>query len=383
MPTKTILILGGGIGGIVTARELRRLLGTHHRVIIIDKNPVHSFPPSYLWVMVGWRKPETIQKPLSMLEKYGIEFHHAAVRNISLEKRTIETDRAILSYDYLVIALGAELVAESILGFSENVHFFYTLESARKLNTSLTTFTGGTVAIVIASLPYKCPPAPYEAALLLESFFARRGTHRTVINVYTPEPSPLFVAGQQAGDMIRQLLRQRGIELHTSHKLVSVDATSQHLVFENNQRPTFDMLIVVPPHRAPEVVRSAGLTNDNGWIPVHAQTLRTQHTNVFALGDVTTIPLANGLPLPKAGVFAHNQAEVVAHNIAQDIHSSGFRKDFGGTGFCFLETGNGRAGYIHGNFFSAPAPDITFHEPSVTYHWGKVVFEKYWLWRWF
>ena len=155
------------------------------------------------------------------------------------------------------------------------------------------------------------------------------------------------------------------------------------MTFENGLTASFDLLIAIPPHQVPQVVTSAKLTNDSGWIPVDERTLRTPQSNVFAIGDVTTIPLASGFTLPKAGVFALNQAEVVAHNIAAEINGRVVHREFSGDGYCFLETGNGRAGYISGNFFAKPSPLASFYEPSVKYHWAKVVFEKYWLWRWF
>ncbi|MBI4547632.1 MAG: NAD(P)/FAD-dependent oxidoreductase [Ignavibacteriae bacterium] len=383
MTGKTILILGGGIGGIVAARELRKHLAAHHRVILVDKSAIHSFPASFLWVMVGWRKPSAIQKPLALLEKYGIEFHHATVQSIDVDHRTVETDRATVHFDYLIIALGAELAPQNVPGLHECSHSFYTLESAEKLASTLTTFSGGTIAIVVSSIPYKCPPAPYEAAFLLESFFSQKAPGNVEIKIFTPEQAPLSAAGSQASQMLQELLRTRGIAFSTQCNIMSVNPLSRQLTFENGSTASFDLLIAIPPHQAPRVVQTAGLMNESGWIAVDERTLRTSHSNVFALGDVTTIPLVSGFSLPKAGAFAVGQAEVVAHNIATEINYKGISKQFLGTGYCFLETGSGRAGYISGNFYAKPVPEITFHEPSVKYHWAKVVFEKYWLWRWF
>ena len=383
MAEKTILILGGGVGGIVAARELRRHLGSNHRIILIDRSDVFSFPPSYLWVMIGWRKPASIQKPLVLLEKHGIEFRHECIQAIHPEQRTVATDRGDYRYDYLVIALGADLEPQSIPGLPETAHSFYTLDQAEELSRILPDFSGGTISIVIAGIPYKCPPAPYEAALLLEAYFSRRSTRKCTLELYTPEDIPLAVAGPEAGRIVEELLRQRGISLHARHTLASVDTTRHQMLFDDGSSARFDLLIAVPPHRAPGLVQAARLTNESGWIQVDRQTLRKQGSDIFALGDVSTILLSNGLALPKTGVFAASQAEIVAHTIAREIHNAGPRKEFDGTGYCFLETGNGRAGYISGSFFAAPQPRVTLHEPSVTYHWGKVVFERYWLWRWF
>ena len=178
---KLYLYWGGGIGGIVTARELRKHLGSQHRIIMLDKNPLHSFPPSYIWVMISWRKPEAIEKPLSSLEHIGIEFHQAEVQTIDPERHHVTTDSATIAFDYLVVALGAKLVTEVIPGLSSIAQTFNTHEGSIKLNQTISTFSQGNIAIIISGLPYKFPPAPYEAAFLLGSYFSKRGTTDTTL----------------------------------------------------------------------------------------------------------------------------------------------------------------------------------------------------------
>jgi sulfide:quinone oxidoreductase len=154
------------------------------------------------------------------------------------------------------------------------------------------------------------------------------------------------------------------------------------LRFQDGTTTPFDLLVAVPPHRAPQVVRDAGLTDDTGWVPVDAHTLEMKHEGVFAIGDVTRIPLADGMVLPKAGVFAHGEAEVVARNIAARILGHGKGAQFDGTGSCFLEAGGGAAGIAEGNFYAHPR-QIKMRSPSRLWHWRKVAFERYWLWKWY
>jgi sulfide:quinone oxidoreductase len=106
---------------------------------------------------------------------------------------------------------------------------------------------------------------------------------------------------------------------------------------------------------------------------------------VYAVGDVTSIPTPHGyVPyLPKAGVFAHGQAEAVAHNIAVEIKGKGKLKEWDGHGSCFLEVGHGESGFIKGDFLAEPKPDIEFHMPARIWHMQKVLFEKYWMHHWF
>jgi sulfide:quinone oxidoreductase len=200
--------------------------------------------------------------------------------------------------------------------------------------------------------------------------------------VFTPEPAPLPPAGPAGAAMLSELLKRRRIDLHVSHKVSALNS-GRRISFENGASYDCDMLIVIPPHRPPQILRAAGLTDESGWVKVDPKSLRTQVPDVFAIGDVTSIRLPSGGALPKAGVFAAGEAETVAHNIASDLRTHAPLKDFGGTGHCYLETGYGRAGFIQGDFYAKPAPVVSVDEPSVTHHWKKVVFEKYWLWRWF
>jgi sulfide:quinone oxidoreductase len=104
---------------------------------------------------------------------------------------------------------------------------------------------------------------------------------------------------------------------------------------------------------------------------------------VFAIGDATSIPIPSGKALPKAGVFAHRQAEVVARNLAAEWSGRTPDDAFDGKGACFIETGSGRAGYGSGNFYAASVPDIRLYPPARHWHWGRILFEKQWLWTGF
>jgi len=182
-----ILILGGGVGGQVVANELRHRLPSEHRVTLVEKNTRQGFAPSFLWLMTGGRQPEQITRDIRRLLRPGIEVIEAEVRRINLATRRVETDRQSLEYDYLIIALGVELAPDTIPGLAEAAHTFYTLEGAARLKTALATVTGGTVAVVVSALPYKCPGAPHEAAMLLADYFRRRGLRDKVdVHLFTP-----------------------------------------------------------------------------------------------------------------------------------------------------------------------------------------------------
>jgi sulfide:quinone oxidoreductase len=372
------------MGGLVTANELGKRLGREHRVVLIEKNAQHAFAPSFLWLMTGDRKPEQVTRPLRQLVRPGVEVVQAEVRSIDLASRRVEFNSRQLDYDYLVVALGAELAPEAIPGLSEGGHTFYTLEGTLKLHDALQKFSGGTVAVVVSAIPYKCPGAPHEAAMLLANFFRRRGKTVT-IHLFTPEPQPMPVAGPALGEALQQMLKDKGVNFHPRHRLTAVNPQTRELSFEGGEPFHYDLLAAIPPHRGPRLLREAGLTNEAGWVPVDRATLATKYENVYALGDVTALPIPGRwkpdvpMMLPKAGVFAHSQAEVVARRIAADITGSGASDVFCGDGYCMLEVGESLAGFASGNFFAEPSPQVQLRKLGKTWHLGKVLFEQWWL----
>ena len=380
---KTVLILGGGIGGIIAATRLRQLLAAEHRVVLVEKEADHVFSPSLLWLMLGERSPGQISRPIAALTKRGIELIRGSIARIDPATRSVHVNGAEITGDHMIVALGAELAPELIPGLAEVGHDFYTLAGAQSLHTALTKLQRGRLIVLVSAMPFKCPAAPNEAAMLLEYDCRRRGVRKNVqVDLYTPEPGPMPVAGPEVSAALRQMVEAKGIGYHPGHAVTSVDPAKRRLTFANGAEADFDLLAYLPPHRAPKVVREAGMCGESGWVPVDRSTLETKFPGVYAIGDVTGIMLTSiGKPLPKAGVFAHNEAEVVAHNIVRAITGKGEQRRFSGEGECFVETGDGRAAFGSGNFYADPAPAIRLKDPSMMLHLGKVIYEKFWLFR--
>lgn len=382
--SQTILILGAGVGGLVAANELRRALPKEHRVVVVDRENSFVFAPSFLWLITGGRTAQKISRPLLRLQRKGIEVIQGQIERIDPDRREAVVNGRTLAGDHMIIALGAELASETIPGLAQAGHNFYTLAGAEALRDAFSAFDGGRIVVLTATPAYKCPAAPYEAAMLLEYACRKRKIReRTQFDLYAAEPGPMGVAGPEVSKAVRQMVEAKGITYHPEHQVTEVDPGARKLRFANGVEAGYDLLAYVPPHRPPRVVREAGLVGESGWVLVDRRTLQTRFERVYALGDVVAIPLKLGKPLPKAGVFAEGQAQAIAKNIVRAITGKGEPAAFDGEGECFIETGDGKAGFGKGNFYAEPVPQVKIQPSAYRWHAAKVLFEKYWLRHWF
>jgi sulfide:quinone oxidoreductase len=380
---KTILILGGGTGGLVAAHRLRRMLAKEHRVVLADRSPQYSFAPSLTWVMLGKRDVRRITRDLRSLTKKGVEFVLGEVERIDPANKRAVIAGGEISFDYLIIALGSEYSSDEIPGLGQ-AWTFYHPDGADGLCERLQSFASGRIAVVVSTLPYRGQAAPYEGALLLDDHFRRRKQRDDVeIHVYTPEATPLPPAGDSVAEKVQELLGERRIGFTPNAALAEVDQRARQMRFEDGSKAAFDLLIGTPIHHCPTVLQESGLVARGGWVEVNRETLATGFGDVYAIGDANTIPLGNGSTLPKAGVFAHAEAEVVARNIAAEIAGGQPIWAFGGQGGCFMSTAEGQAAYLSGKYFAEPQPEVRLRGPNRRWHWAKLGFERLWLWRWF
>jgi len=377
MAGKNIVIIGAGTGGIVLANRLGEKLAPASRIIVIERSETHAFAPSFLWLMVGQRRRDEITKPLRRLLRRGIELVIGEAHEIDPQQRLVRVGAETIAYDLLVLASGAEMRFDL-----QGAETFFTLDGADRLHSVLREFRGGSVAVVVTSTPYKCPGAPAEGAMLIRDFLRTKGVTARV-DLYTPEPQPMPVAGPQLGEAVRAMLAERGVGYHPSHSLRSAERGM--LQFEARQPVAADLVVAIPRHLPPEIVRTAGVANEAGWAAAEPRTLATKDSSIFAIGDCASIPLPGRwrpdtpLLLPKAGVFAHAQAVALAERIAASIKGEANAPEFCGDGFCTLEAGEHLAGFAYGDFYATPSPEIHLRNVGRAWHAGKVLFEKWWL----
>jgi sulfide:quinone oxidoreductase len=375
MSTQTTVILGGGFGGIAAANALRRLAPADHNIVVVDRTPRFHVGAGKTWIMLGERTFEQISQAREALLVSGVRLVQAEVTAIDLASRRVATSGGTIGWDYLVVALGADLNEAAVPGLADAGHAFYSVAGAERLKPVLEAFSGGDLAILIPRTPFKCPPAPYEAAMLLHEAFERRGlSGKARIAIYTVEGAPMATAGPEMGNHIKSELAQRGIAFHPQKRPARIDGAARRIVFEDGSAAAFTLLISVPPHEAPKVARDAGLVNASGWIPVDPQTLEVKSPGaagrVYAAGDVTAVPLPGRykpdmpLSLPKAGVFAQAHGEVIAQRIAAQLAGTAPAAAFDGVGYCYLETGGGRAIKADGSFFELPNPVMRKQPPD-------------------
>ena len=384
---KRILILGAGFGGLTTANLLRKnlsLSSVDHQISIVDSKDYFIMGLVNLWILSGIRTLEDSKIALSRLENKGISYLNGAVTAIDPVSRTVTikgTSTLRLEYDYLVIALGAEFALEHVKGFSENGGVnLYDAGQIPKLRERILSLKRGRIALCITSLPYKCPPAPYEASLLINDILVSNGTRDSIsIDIYTPTPIALPVAGAKVSQDVINLLNENHINFHPLHKIKTV-LDKEMIEFENGNKANYDLLIAIPPHRVPKVIRNSDLIKEGqNWINVDKFTLKTDYENVFAIGDVNEIKVNENVAIPKAGVFAEAQARVVSQQIIDDIEKNGNKlssSKFDGKGFCFMEVGDKKAGYIATDFYNEGGPVTLLDPPSKVSYEKKLDFEK-------
>lgn len=396
METRQVLILGAGFGGVSLANSLRNnpaISPDLHEITVVDHKDYFMMGLVNLWILSGIRTLEESKIPLSKLKDKGIKFIRDEISAIDFASKTVTiggNSDVKLQYDYLVIALGADYALREVKRFSENGGFnLYDAEQISSLRENILSLKKGKIAVCITSVPYKCPPAPYEAALLINDILVKNGSRDSVsIDVYTPTPIALPVAGTKVSQSVVDMLNKNDIRFHASHKIKDV-LDNGKIEFENGIIVDYDILIGTPPHKVPAVVRNSGLVKEGqNYVNVNRYTLETEHKNVFAIGDVNEIKVNGNMFIPKAGIFAEVQAKVVSQIIIDDIKADDASKSssasrFDGKGFCFMETGNQQAGYVDADFYNDGGPAVLLKPPSEELYKKKIDFESKRLSEWF
>lgn len=371
--------MGGGFGGLAAANELRTNLPSDVKITIIDKKDYFMMDLVKLWIIKGTRIFETSKKPLQTITKKGIEFVNEQITWIDTKQKKVKTTSGEMSYDYLILALGVELAPEKILGLAEHGMILYDIDDVLKIRQKLLEMKSGKLVFAITGMPYKCPPAPFEAALIIDSMLKDLGKRNAIsIDFYSPAPITLPAAGPEVSKQLLDMLEAENIKFHGSCKTAAVDVNT--LKFEDGNSANFDLLIAVPPHKAPTVIYETGFAKEGQFISV-SRDCKTPYENVYAIGDVTNMIVSDNMAVPKAGIFAEGEGVAVAHDIISQIKKERNESMFDGKGGCFVEMGT-TAGYVYVDMFAEPNPVTRLDKPAEEHMQEKEKFEKERLQKW-
>jgi sulfide:quinone oxidoreductase len=314
---KKIVILGGGCGGVVAATHLGRKLGADHDVILVDRRPNHIFMPAFLFVMLGERQPQDISRSLAQLEKRNVKVRQSEILGIDPARQEVSLEKEKINYDYLIVSLGLQTRPDLVPGFAQASLHPWELETAVKLRDALAAFRGGRVVVGVPLGPYRCPPAPYEAQWMLDGYFRQRGIRdRVEIEYFTREAEPTGEAHDPVVWMDGESKR-RNIKQNYEFVVRAIDPEKKEVQGLYSYKLDYDLLVMVPPHRPAKVLLDSGLADTETGIRVDYDTLQTKWENVFAIGDCADMPAS------KAGGVAHQEADVLAHNLAVEISGKG------------------------------------------------------------
>jgi sulfide:quinone oxidoreductase len=371
-----VLILGGGVGGTLVAnlisRKLKKQIDAGEvNVTVVDEYGEHVYQPGFMYIAMGNEKPESLRKPERQLLDDRVDLVIGGVTKIDEEASLVSLeDGSTLAYDELILATGSRILPETIEHFEQEAHHFYSEEAARRLRAALDDFEGGKVVVGIASMPYKCPPAPLEVSFLIEAELRERGL-RNKSEVHFCSPIARAFTIESVSEMATPELEKKDIELHTFFNVEAIDPERKVVLSLEGEELDYDLLVLVPPHKGAQVLMDSGLAPEpGGWLPTDHKTLNVgERPNVWALGDATDLPLS------KAGSTAHFEAPVVAERVV--AHVEGREADakdgiYTGKVMCFFEIGDGKGTLLRFDYEHPPKPP----KPSRLWHVGKLFFNK-------
>jgi len=371
-----VVVLGAGFGGLELSTILSEALADRLDLTLIDKNDSFVFGYSKLDIMFGRKTPAAVRLAYRNIVKPGVRFRQETITAIDPEARRVTTDSGTYDADVLVVALGADYDLDATPGLSEGGNEFYSVAGAERLREVLPTFSKGRAIVGVTSTPFKCPPAPSEAALLLHDHLTARGVRDACeISLVMPfgVPIPPSLATSRA---LLAAFAERGITFVPNRLVRALDPRRRVAILDDESEMPYDLFLGVPKHRVPGVVAASGMTED-GWIPVNPKNLKTRFPGVYAVGDVTSVGT------PKAGVFSEGAARVVAASLIAELQGGEQLSAYAGAGSCYIEFRVDRVGRVDVDFLSGPSPTGSFIEPSAALVGEKQHFGSSRRARWF
>ena len=352
--TLRVLVLGAGFGGLELSSMLSDALGADLDLTLIDRNDSFFFGFSKLDVMFGRNAPESVRIPYRSIVKPGVRFCQETITAIDPVARRVTTEHGTYDADVLVVALGADYDPAATPGLVEGGYEFYSFAGAERLRGVLPTFSKGRAIVGVTSTPFKCPPAPSEAALLLHDQLTTRGVREACeISLVMPFGIPIPPSPGTSKALL-SAFAERGITFVPNRLVRALDPGRHVATLDDGSEMPYDLFLGIPRHRVPDVVAASGMT-ENGWIPVDPKNLQTA--------------LPRCVCDRRRDQRGHGQGRRVrGRGCARGRGSADRRTDgrrapaaYKGEGTCYVEFGGKRVGRVDVDFLLGPIAHRELH----------------------
>jgi sulfide:quinone oxidoreductase len=365
-----IVILGAGAGGTALANRLvRRLDGAD--ITLIDPRKDHLYQPGLSLVAAGLKPADYVVSKTTDWLPAGVSLIQEAAAAIDPEAKTVATAGGqVIAYDYLVLAPGLTLDHDAIEGFSLDMvgqngigALYAGPEYAARTWTAASEFTetGGVGIFTRPATEMKCAGAPLKHTFLIDDIARSAGTRGKAEMIYAAPQGGLFGVPIVA-EKVRMLFGERGIDTRMQHTLKAIDAGAKRATFADKDgfdvEIDYDYIHIIPPQRAPEVIRQSGLSwadkwTDQGWVEADKATLRhLRYPEIWALGDVA------GVPKGKTAASVKWQVPVVEDGLVAAITGAEPTERYNGYTSCPLITKVGRAMLIEFDYDNNLTPSF-------------------------
>lgn len=393
-----VVVLGGGLGGVLAAYEVKVELGSAGQVTLISQRDTFEFVPSNPWVAVGWRTRGAITVTLEpALAKKGIAFVPVGAKRVDAATNEIALeDGRKIAYDFLVIATGPDLAFDEIpgLGPHANTQSICQLDHAEDARARWQEFVKAPGPIVVGAVQgASCFGPAYEFAFIMETDLRRRRLRdRVPMTFVTSEPYIGHLGLDGVGDtksMLENAMRERHIKWITNAKVAKVEPgkmTVEEVAEDGSTKATHELpfaySMMLPAFRGVSALRGVeGLVNARGFVLIDKHQRSSKYRNVFAVGVCVAIAPTGKTPVPvgvpKTGFMIESMVTAVAKNIGAEV--SGRRADYEPTwnAVCLADFGDEGIAFVAQP--QIPPRNVNWSRRGAWVHYAKAGFETYFL----